>query len=88
MQFEYALEGNGGLGCGSSLTPRTRHVQDVFTEDKGAFTGGIAISQIKSVGAEYVVIGHSERRHGNIASETDATFNTKVALPLCVCGRM
>ena len=52
--------------------------EDVFTEDKGAYTGGVSISQIKSVGCEYVVIGHSERRHGNIASESDATFNAKV----------
>ena len=56
--------------------------EDVFTESKGAFTGGVAISQIKSVGAEYVVVGHSERRHGNIASETDVTFNKKVRVTL------
>jgi len=51
--------------------------EDVFTEDKGAFTGGVSVSQVKSVGCKYVVIGHSERRHGNIASESDATFNLK-----------
>ena len=41
--------------------------------------------QIKSVGCDYVVIGHSERRHGNIASETDAMFNKKVFVCVCVC---
>lgn len=51
--------------------------QDVFTEDKGAFTGGVSVAQVKSVGAKYVVIGHSERRHGNIAAESDAIFNLK-----------
>eukprot|EP00961_Rhodomonas_salina_P038067 511948-Rhodomonas_salina.1 len=51
--------------------------EDCFTEDKGAFTGGVSVAQIKSVGCKYVVIGHSERRHGNIASESDATFNLK-----------
>lgn len=44
---------------------------------RGAFTGGVSVAQIKSVGCKYVVIGHSERRHGNIASESDATFNLK-----------
>jgi hypothetical protein len=37
--------------------------------------------QLKSVGCQFVVIGHSERRHGNCASETDAIFNHKVLLP-------
>jgi triosephosphate isomerase len=51
--------------------------EDVFTEDKGAFTGGVSVAQLKSVGVKYVVIGHSERGHGNIASETDKTFQLK-----------
>ncbi len=38
--------------------------------------------QLKSVGCQYVVIGHSERRHGNCASENDAVFRTKVSLTL------
>ena len=37
--------------------------------------------QLKSVGCQYVVIGHSERRHGNCASENDAVFRMKVCLP-------
>jgi hypothetical protein len=36
--------------------------EDVFTEDKGAFTGGVSVAQLKSVGVKYVVVGHSERR--------------------------
>jgi triosephosphate isomerase len=36
--------------------------QDLYTEDKGAFTGAVATSMIKSVGAEWVLVGHSERR--------------------------
>lgn len=52
--------------------------EDVFVEDKWAYTGAVAISQLKSVGCQFVVIGHSERRHGNCASETDAIFNHKV----------
>ncbi|KAJ1479953.1 Triosephosphate isomerase [Baffinella frigidus] len=56
--------------------------EDVFTEEKGAFTGGVSISQLKSVGVKYVVVGHSERRHGNIASETDNTFHKKTRVVL------
>eukprot|EP00283_Hemiselmis_rufescens_P005624 CAMPEP_0173435740 /NCGR_PEP_ID=MMETSP1357-20121228/15560_1 /TAXON_ID=77926 /ORGANISM="Hemiselmis rufescens, Strain PCC563" /LENGTH=288 /DNA_ID=CAMNT_0014400759 /DNA_START=6 /DNA_END=872 /DNA_ORIENTATION=+ len=52
--------------------------EDVFTEDKGAFTGGVSTSMLKSVGVKYVLVGHSERRHGNIASESNDTINLKV----------
>ncbi len=52
--------------------------EDVFHEDKGAFTGGVSIGMLKSVGVEYVLVGHSERRHGNIAHETDAEINRKL----------
>lgn len=37
--------------------------QDLHWEDKGAFTGAISGSQIADIGCEYVLIGHSERRH-------------------------
>jgi len=43
-------------------------------------------TQIKSVGCEYVVVGHSERRHGNIASESDVTFNKKVRNTGLLCN--
>jgi triosephosphate isomerase len=36
--------------------------QDVFWEEKGAYTGEIAPSMLEEVGCEYVIIGHSERR--------------------------
>jgi triosephosphate isomerase len=52
--------------------------EDVFHEDKGAFTGGVSIGMLKSVGVEYVLVGHSERRQGNIAHETDAEINRKL----------
>eukprot|EP00285_Hemiselmis_virescens_P016248 CAMPEP_0173389746 /NCGR_PEP_ID=MMETSP1356-20130122/13333_1 /TAXON_ID=77927 ORGANISM="Hemiselmis virescens, Strain PCC157" /NCGR_SAMPLE_ID=MMETSP1356 /ASSEMBLY_ACC=CAM_ASM_000847 /LENGTH=287 /DNA_ID=CAMNT_0014346981 /DNA_START=19 /DNA_END=882 /DNA_ORIENTATION=+ len=52
--------------------------EDVFTEDKGAFTGGVSTSMLKSVGVKYVLVGHSERRHGNIAAETNEVINLKV----------
>ncbi len=36
--------------------------QNIYFEDKGAFTGEISTSMIKSCGADFVIIGHSERR--------------------------
>ncbi|MFA6170574.1 MAG: triose-phosphate isomerase [Candidatus Margulisiibacteriota bacterium] len=50
--------------------------QDMFWEDKGAFTGEISGPMLKSVGASYVIIGHSERRQ--FFGETDATVNKKL----------
>ena len=50
--------------------------QDMHWEDEGAFTGAISASMIREAGAEYVVIGHSERR--TLFGETDATVNRKV----------
>jgi triosephosphate isomerase len=36
--------------------------QNFYFESKGAFTGEISLAQLKSVGAQSVLIGHSERR--------------------------
>ncbi len=37
--------------------------QNMHYEDKGAFTGEISGGMLKSIGCEYVLVGHSERRH-------------------------
>ncbi len=50
--------------------------QNVHDEDKGAFTGEISYSFLKSFGIEYVIIGHSERRH--VFNESDEFINKKV----------
>jgi triosephosphate isomerase len=50
--------------------------QDVYWEREGAFTGEVSAPMIKEAGAEYVIIGHSERRR--LFGETDATVNHKV----------
>ena len=50
--------------------------QDVFWEREGAFTGEVAAAMLKDAGAEYVIIGHSERR--TLFGETDATVNRKL----------
>jgi triosephosphate isomerase len=49
--------------------------QDLFWEREGAFTGEVCAAMIKEAGAEYAIVGHSERRR--LFSETDATVNRK-----------
>lgn len=50
--------------------------QDLYWEREGAFTGEISAGMLKEAGAEYVIIGHSERRR--LFNETDATVNRKL----------
>ena len=54
--------------------------QDVYWEEGGAFTGEISTAMLKDVGCDYVIIGHSERRH--ILGETDDMVNRKLAAAL------
>ena len=49
--------------------------QNLHWEREGAFTGEVSASMLKEAGAEYVIIGHSERRR--LFAETDATVNRK-----------
>lgn len=50
--------------------------QNMHFEDSGAFTGEVSASMLKSVGCEYVILGHSERR--NIFGESDEMINKKI----------
>jgi triosephosphate isomerase len=50
--------------------------QDLYWEREGAFTGEVSAGMIREAGAEYVIIGHSERRR--LFGETDATVNRKI----------
>jgi triosephosphate isomerase len=50
--------------------------QNMYYEESGAYTGEISASMLKSVGCEYVILGHSERR--TIFNETDETINKKI----------
>jgi len=51
--------------------------QDLFWEREGAFTGEVSGAMVREAGAEYVIIGHSERR--THFGEPDATVNRKTA---------
>jgi triosephosphate isomerase len=50
--------------------------QDLFWEEKGAFTGEISPKMLKDLGVEYVIVGHSEKR--KIFGETDEIINKKL----------
>ena len=50
--------------------------QNMHWEEKGAYTGEISGQMLKSIGVEYVIIGHSERRQ--YFAETDENVNKKI----------
>ena len=50
--------------------------QNMHFEESGAYTGEVSGKMLKSIGVEYVIIGHSERRQ--YFNETDETVNLKV----------
>ncbi len=54
--------------------------QNVHFAESGAYTGEISASMLTEVGAEYVIIGHSERRQ--YFAETDATVNQRMKAAL------
>jgi triosephosphate isomerase (TIM) len=54
--------------------------QNLHWEREGAFTGEISVGMLKEAGAEYVIIGHSERRR--LFHETDETVNHKLIAAL------
>ncbi len=83
------------LPMASGMTESTTNVhiaaQNCHHKEKGAYTGEISIDMIKSTGAEYVIIGHSERRE--YFSESDQVLALKVnlalsrsLLPVFCCG--
>jgi triosephosphate isomerase (TIM) len=63
--------------------------QDCFWEEKGAFTGEVAPSQLADAGCKLVIVGHSERRQ--LFGELDAAVNLKsraalrAGLPPIIC---
>ena len=65
--------------------------ENLYIEDKGAFTGEISANMLVDAGVKYVIIGHSERRQ--YFGETDEFLNKKVLkalekglTPILCCG--
>ena len=65
--------------------------ENMYYEEKGAFTGEISPNMLTDAGVKYVIIGHSERRE--YFAETDETVNKKVLkafehglTPIVCCG--
>ena len=56
--------------------------QDCHEKERGAFTGSVSAAMLKDAGAQAVIVGHSERRHG--LGETDALVRAKAEAALRV----
>jgi triosephosphate isomerase len=56
--------------------------QNCHHEAEGAFTGEVSPSMLVDAGCQYVIVGHSERRHG--LGETDRVLNQKAKAALAV----
>src|SRR5665213_1498964 len=64
--------------------------QNIHQEEHGAFTGEISAAMIRSTGAEYVIVGHSERRkYFNetdklVAQKTDTALKNLLKPIVCI----
>jgi triosephosphate isomerase (TIM) len=54
--------------------------QDLYWEREGAFTGEVSAEMVKEAGAEYAIVGHSERRR--LFGESDVIVNRKAMAAL------
>lgn len=79
--------------AGKVLTKVFLSAQNCASESSGAYTGEVSVDMIKSAGASYVIIGHSERR--TYFKETNEVLfkKTKLAvekdlIPIFCCGEI
>jgi triosephosphate isomerase len=75
--FPPALAVSAVVHALGSRTDLAVGIQNIWTEDKGAFTGESSAPMAKDAGARYVLVGHSERRH--VFGETNAETALKCA---------
>jgi triosephosphate isomerase len=94
--FKKELSGKDIADCEIVLCPPTIHLeafvsevendnfavgaQNIFWEDRGSFTGEVSAPMVKNIGAQYVIIGHSERRKN--FNETNEILKAKVSSAL------
>jgi triosephosphate isomerase len=80
----YSPQKAGFLGTPTHASPLRVQVglagQDVYFQERGAFTGEISPLMLRDVGCRYVIIGHSERR--TYFGETNAVIHKKIAAAL------
>lgn len=77
------------LTQGSKQTAISFGVQDIFWAEEGPFTGETSAEMAKALGAQYAIIGHSERRalgetNQIVAKKLLASFRAKLTPVLCI----
>jgi triosephosphate isomerase (TIM) len=68
------------VGSAIKGSPMTLAAQNMYYEDKGAFTGEVAPGMLKDIGCTYVILGHSERRKYFHDSNEDINLKVKKAI--------